>query len=251
MNITPLARERRHTLFFLREIRSVMPVFLDTEVDLGTVLAHRELAGGEGDRFSVVSYVLHAASRALADHPQANAAIGGRLRQRVAGYPSVNVKLTLDKSLNGQRVVLAAVLPAVDTAGLREIQKLVEHYRDGSADTMAEFQGVRGMQRLPRPLGAALFRLGVRPLRRRAETFGTLAVTSLGHRPVDGFHSVGGTAVTLGVGRFIDRAVVKDGAIVVAPVLRLNMAFDHRVVDGAEAADLLADIKRNLEEFAA
>jgi hypothetical protein len=32
--------------------------------------------------------------------------------------------------------------------------------------------------------------------------------------------------------------------------MRLNLAFDHRVIDGAEAADVLADIKAGLEAFA-
>jgi hypothetical protein len=32
--------------------------------------------------------------------------------------------------------------------------------------------------------------------------------------------------------------------------MRLSLAFDHRAIDGAEAADLLADIKAGLEDFA-
>jgi len=81
--------------------------------------------------------------------------------------------------------------------------------------------------------------------------FGTVAVTSLGHRPVDGFHSVGGTTITLGLGRIVDRPVVRAGEITVAPVMRLNLAFDHRVIDGAEAADVLAALKQSLESFTA
>ena len=77
--------------------------------------------------------------------------------------------------------------------------------------------------------------------------FGTLAITSLGHRPVDGFQSVGGTPVTLGVGRVMERPVVRDGQIVIGRIMRLSLAFDHRAFDGGEAADLLADIKTNLE----
>jgi pyruvate/2-oxoglutarate dehydrogenase complex dihydrolipoamide acyltransferase (E2) component len=85
--------------------------------------------------------------------------------------------------------------------------------------------------------------------RRRTDVLGTLAVTSLGHRPVDGFHSNGGTTITLGVGRVLDRPVVRGAEIVSAPVMRLSLAFDHRVIDGAEAADVLGDLVAALEDF--
>lgn len=246
-----VARQRRHTLHFLEEIRGFAPVFLDTEVDMTGVSAHRSAARAGGHRYSIVTYVLYSAARVLARHPEANAAIAGRRRPRVARYPSVNGKLTLDKTLAGQRVVLSAVLPDLQDAGLAEIQQQVDHYRDGDPATMPEFARVRALHRLPWPLRPAVFRLGVRPLRRRPLTFGTFAVTSLGHRPVDGFHSVGGTTVTIGLGRIADRPVVRGGALAVAPVMRLNLAFDHRVIDGAEAADVLADLKQALEAFAA
>jgi hypothetical protein len=199
----------------------------------------------------VVTYVLHSAARVLAAHPEANAAIRGRLLPRVARYPAVAGKLTLDKQVGGRRVVLAAVLPGLERAGLADIQRQVEHYRDGDPDTMPEFAGARKLHRLPALVARGVYRATVRPLARRPGFFGTFAVTSLGHRPVDGFHSVGGTTVTLGVGRIADRPVVRDGELGIAPLMRLNLAFDHRVIDGAEAADILTEIKERLEAYSA
>ncbi|MGC0421381.1 2-oxo acid dehydrogenase subunit E2 [Embleya sp. AB8] len=247
----PVARERRHTLYFLREIRAFAPVFLDTEVDMTSVLAHRAATRAGGRPYSVVSYVLHGAARVLADHPEANAAARGKAVPRVRRYASVHGKLTLDKTLGGRRVVLSAVLPDLDRASLAEIQRQVWHYADGDPAQLPEFAPLARLHRLPKALGAFAFGRAVRPLGNRARRFGTFAVTSLGHRAVDGFHSVGGTTVTLGVGRIVERPVVRDGEIVIAPILRLNLAFDHRVIDGAEAADVLTEIKRALEEFAA
>ncbi|MFJ8738249.1 2-oxo acid dehydrogenase subunit E2 [Embleya sp. NPDC127516] len=245
----PAARERRHTLYFLGEIRAFAPVFLDTEVDMSAVLAHRAATRGTGRPYSLVTYVLHGAARVLADHPEANAAALGGLVPRVLRHGSVDGKLTLDKTLGGRRVVLSAVLPDLDRASLAEIQRQVWHYADGDPATMPEFAALTRLQRLPRLIGALAFRRVVRPLRTRARRFGTFAVTSLGHRAVDGFHSVGGTTITLGVGRIVQRPVVRDGRIVIAPVMRLNLAFDHRVIDGAEAADVLTEIKQALEDF--
>jgi pyruvate/2-oxoglutarate dehydrogenase complex dihydrolipoamide acyltransferase (E2) component len=248
---TPMARERRHTLVFLDEIRSAAPVFLDTEVDMSAVLAHRDAARDDGRRYSVVTYLLLAAGRVLSAHPEANAAIRGRLRPRVARYAEVSGKLTLDKTLNGRRIVLAAVLPGLDHASLAEIQDGIRHHQEADPARAPEFGGARLLHRLPRPLAALAYRAGVRPLARRPAIFGTFALTSLGHRPVDGFHSVGGTTITIGAGRIADRPVVREGCLTVAPVMRLSLAFDHRVIDGAEAADVLADLKTALEEFKA
>jgi pyruvate/2-oxoglutarate dehydrogenase complex dihydrolipoamide acyltransferase (E2) component len=247
--VTAIRRERRHTLYFLSDIRAFAPVHLDTEVDLTAVLGHRAEARAAGQRFSIVTYVLYAGARALAAHPEANAAIRGRLRPKIARFGSVSGKLTLDRTLGGQRVVLSAVLPGLDAAELPDIQGQVDHYRDGEAERMPEFGGVRALHRLPGPIARAAYHRASEPLTRRPAVRGTFAVTSLGHRPVDGFHSVGGTTITLGVGQAVDRPVVRAGKIVIAPVLRLSLTFDHRVIDGAEAADVLADIRTGLETF--
>jgi pyruvate/2-oxoglutarate dehydrogenase complex dihydrolipoamide acyltransferase (E2) component len=245
VNITPIARERRHTLQFLREIRAISPVFLGTDVDMSAVVRHRDTR----HKYSVVTYVLHTAARVLAAHPEANSAIRGRRFPRVARYPSANGKFTLDRTMNGRRIVLSTVLPDLQKASLADIQRQVDHFRDSDPETMPEFAGARLLQRLPWPLGGLMFRLGVRPLARRGATFGTFAVTSLGHRPVDAFYSVGGTTITLGVGRITERPVVREAAVEIAPLMHLSFTFDHRVIDGAEAADVLAELKYALENF--
>ncbi|MFF9587495.1 2-oxo acid dehydrogenase subunit E2 [Streptomyces achromogenes] len=247
--IVPLPRERRHTLRFLEYARGFAPVFLDTEVDMTAVRAHRAAARERGERYSWATYLLHTAGRVLARHPEANAALRGRMRPRLARYDSVAAKLALDKHLGGHRVVLSAVLPDVHVATLRDIQTQVDRYRDGDPAGMPEFAGTRALQRLPWPLGSGAFAAGTRPLRGRPRRMGTFAVTSLGHSAVDGFHSVGGTTVTLGLGRVTDRAVVRDGRLAVAPVMRLSLAFDHRVIDGAEAADVLTEVRDGMQDF--
>lgn len=249
MTIRPLAKERRPTLYFLREIRSFAPVHLDTEVDMTRIRAHRTQAREAGRHYSWLSYVLHAASRALVAHPEANAAIRGGRRPKVARFSSVNGKFTMDHTVNGQRVVLSAVLPDLQVTALDEIQRQVDHYTRGDAEQLPEFAGARLIRRLPLLVGGAAYRSRMRRLRTRSATIGSFAVTSLSHSAVDGFHSTGGTTVTLGLGRIADRPVVRDGGTAVAPVMRLNLTFDHRVIDGAEAADLLTDIKKALEEF--
>jgi pyruvate/2-oxoglutarate dehydrogenase complex dihydrolipoamide acyltransferase (E2) component len=246
----PVARERRHTLLFLDAVRSFAPVHLDTEVDMSRVVADRERAGADGRRRSFTAYVVVAAGRVLAAHPEANAAVQGRLRARVARYPFVHAKVALDRTLNGSRVVLATVVPDVHEAGVADVQAHLDRVRAADPENGPEFAGIRRVHRAALPAAFARFRRAVRDLRLRPLLTGTVAVSSLGHRDVDGFHSVGGTTVTLGVGRVVERPVVRDGRVVVAPVLRLSLTFDHRVIDGAEAADVLTDLKRELEGWA-
>jgi len=244
MTGTPLAPQRRHTLHFLSEARAISPVFLDTTVDMTAVNAHR----GLGRRYSVVTYVLKVVAEVLAAHPDANSALRGRRRPKVAHYSAPVGKLALDKTIGGQRVVLSAVFPDLLDGTLDDIQDRVAHYRDGDPEQMPEFAGARALHKLPWPLGIAMYRLATRPLAKR-ERMGTFAVSSLGHRPVEGFHSVGGTTITVGLGQVADRPVVRDGQVAVASTMRLSMSFDHRAIDGAEAADVLAEIKAALEAY--
>ncbi|WP_249869917.1 dihydrolipoamide acetyltransferase family protein [Oceanobacillus saliphilus] len=55
-------------------------------------------------------------------------------------------------------------------------------------------------------------------------------------------------AVILGIGRIAEKPIVRDGEIVVAPVLALSLSFDHRIVDGATAQLALNQIKRLLND---
>src|SRR5699024_5017224 len=55
-------------------------------------------------------------------------------------------------------------------------------------------------------------------------------------------------AVILGIGRIADKPVVRDGEVVVAPVLALSLSFDHRIIDGATAQLALNQIKRLLND---
>lgn len=79
---------------------------------------------------------------------------------------------------------------------------------------------------------------------------GTFTITNTG--------ALGGTGATpiinypevaiLGVGRARETPVVRDGQIVPRLILPLSLAFDHRVIDGMEAARFSTDLVRLLED---
>ena len=53
-------------------------------------------------------------------------------------------------------------------------------------------------------------------------------------------------AAILGLGKITDEAMVKNGEIVIGKRLPLFLSFDHRLVDGADAARFLNDIMADL-----
>jgi pyruvate dehydrogenase E2 component (dihydrolipoamide acetyltransferase) len=80
-------------------------------------------------------------------------------------------------------------------------------------------------------------------------TGSSITISSLGGFDIDSFTPIVNLPETaiLGVGTVADRPVVKSGKIEVAPIMKLSLSFDHRIVDGAPAARFLQLLKRKLE----
>jgi pyruvate dehydrogenase E2 component (dihydrolipoamide acetyltransferase) len=54
-------------------------------------------------------------------------------------------------------------------------------------------------------------------------------------------------AAILGVGSLKPRPVAVDGEVIVRPTMRVTCAFDHRIADGAQAAEFLCDLRQLIE----
>jgi len=79
---------------------------------------------------------------------------------------------------------------------------------------------------------------------------GTFTVSNLGmFGDVDSFVAIINPPHTgiLAVGKAVPRPVVRDGQLAVATTMKLTLSADHRVTDGAEAAQYLNEVKRLLE----
>jgi len=81
-------------------------------------------------------------------------------------------------------------------------------------------------------------------------TDGTFTITNLSGFGVDGFTPILKPPETgiLGVGRVVDKPVVSKGEIVIRSMMVLSLTIDHRVVDGAPAAEFLQTVARYLEQ---
>lgn len=81
-------------------------------------------------------------------------------------------------------------------------------------------------------------------------TGGTFTITNLGMFEVDVFIPIinPSEAAILGVGRIVEKPAVVAGEIRTKPIMQLSLAYDHRIVDGAPAAQFLQRVKTVLEK---
>ena len=79
---------------------------------------------------------------------------------------------------------------------------------------------------------------------------GSFSVSNLGMHGVGGFSAIINPpqSAVLGLHRIEDRPVVRDGQIVIRPMMYLALSYDHRLIDGREAVTFLVAVKNAIED---
>ena len=87
-------------------------------------------------------------------------------------------------------------------------------------------------------------------LRPEEYTEATVAISNLGMFQVDSFIAIINPlqSASIAVGSVTKQPVVRDGQITIADIMQCTISADHRVVNGAEAAQFVNEIKSNLEK---
>ncbi len=153
-------------------------------------------------------------ARVLAKHPQINASWTG---QTVRLNAEVNISLAM--AVEG-----GVVAPVIQHAHIAKVGEIAVQRRD-----LAE----RARAGKLRPADIA---------------GGTFTISNLGMFGVDSFTAIitPPQAAILAVGRIADRVVPVDGQPGVRPMMSLTLSTDHRVADGAKAAEFLQDVAEAL-----
>jgi pyruvate dehydrogenase E2 component (dihydrolipoamide acetyltransferase) len=206
----------------MAESKATAPHFyLEAEIDMSRLVAARaqiKATAGEGDVVpSFNDMIVKACALALREHPRAN---GAYRDGRFELYSRVNVGIAVAAN---DALVVPTIFDA-DTKVLRQIA--VE------ARTLA--RKVRDGQITPPELSGATF-----------------TVSNLGMFGIDSFAAVINPpqAAILAVGAITERPIVRDGGqLATAHLMRVNLACDHRILYGAQAAEFLARIRALLEE---
>jgi pyruvate dehydrogenase E2 component (dihydrolipoamide acetyltransferase) len=201
------------------ESKTQVPHFyLSTEVEMDALLALVDAMNaerGRDDRLTVTAFLVRALAMTLVEHPAFNAAWRGDVVERWDAI-NIGVAIALDDGL---------VAPALLDCRGRDVDDLAR----GLADLVERTRA--GKLRAPE-IGEATFTL-----------------SNLGMFEITQFTAIitPPQVAILATARTVERAVVRDGAVVVRRTMTITLSSDHRVVDGVGAARFLGTLKAFLE----
>jgi pyruvate dehydrogenase E2 component (dihydrolipoamide acetyltransferase) len=165
---------------------------------------------------SITDVLIALVARVLAKHPRINSSWTG---SGIQANPDVNVSVAMAVK-DG---VVGAVIHKADSKKIADLaserRELTERARAGR-------------------------------LRPADITGGTFTVSNLGMYKVDAFSAIitPPQAAVLAVGSVSDRVVPVDGKPAIRPMMTMTLSSDHRVVDGARAAEFLSDLANAIRE---
>jgi pyruvate/2-oxoglutarate dehydrogenase complex dihydrolipoamide acyltransferase (E2) component len=205
----PLRGVRRQIAEHLaRAHREIPAVTFVEECDFTALAAAR----GEG---SYVPYVLQAAARTLRELPELNAWVEG---EELVLHDRVDLGLAVQTEQG-------LVVPVVRGADRLDVDEL-------AAESRRLSEAAREGRLRPDELRGSTFTVT------SAGRLGGLFVTPLVNHP---------EVAILGLHRIAPRPVVRDGGIHVREIGNVSVTFDHRAVDGAQAAEFALAVIRRLE----
>lgn len=204
-------RGRRKTIAerMQESARQAPHIALTVEVDMSE--AERARRG-----CSFTALIVQAVARTLRRHPMVNASLQ---EDEIVLYDEVNVGVAMDT----KEGLIVPVVKEADAKSLPEIDAEIEGLARRARESNLSLEEVTG---------------------------GTFTVSNLGMFGVEDFHAIINPpqAAILAVGAIVERPVVVDGKVVVRPTLKMTISADHRVLDGATAAEFLGDVKATLEK---
>jgi 2-oxoglutarate dehydrogenase E2 component (dihydrolipoamide succinyltransferase) len=169
-----------------------------------------------GIRLGFMSFFVKAAVLAARDVPSVNAYIEG---EEIVYHDYVDVSVAVSAP-NG---LVVPVIRDAQALSFAEVEKTIADFgrraKEGSL-TMADMEG-------------GTFTIS------NGGVFGSLLSTPIINPP---------QSAVLGMHRIEERPVVRDGQIVVRPMMYLALSYDHRLVDGREAVTFLVRMKEALED---
>lgn len=170
-----------------------------------------------GTRITYTDLLVLAIAQALKEHPTVNSSL---IENEIKVWEDINigVAVALDEGL------IVPVVKAADKKSLKEISQTVR--------TLAE--KAREGKLTPEEVTGGTF------------TLSNLGAVGAGYRFETVIINQPESAI-LGTGAITDRVVVRDGQIVIRPIMTYYFTYDHRVIDGAVAAKFMASVIKLLE----
>lgn len=176
----------------------------------------KEKASQKGIKLTFLPYIIKAIIDGLKKHPYINSTLDD---EEIILKKYYNIGIAVDTT-DG---LIVPVIKIADSKNLydlaKEIERLAELARERKLD-LADLQG------------------------------GTFTITNIGSirglyaTPVINYPE----AAILGLGRIYEKPVVAEGKVQIRKILPLSLSFDHRILDGAEAARFMDYVIKHLED---
>jgi 2-oxoglutarate dehydrogenase E2 component (dihydrolipoamide succinyltransferase) len=191
------------------------------DVDMSAVMAMRGqykdlFEKRHGVKLGFMSFFVKACIQALKEIPAVNAEIDGA-DVIYKNYYHIGVAVGTEKGL------VVPVVREADRMNLAEIEAKISEFGKRARDGKLGIDEMQG----------GTFTIS------NGGVYGSLMSTPILNAPQSGI---------LGMHKIEDRAVVRNGQIVIRPMMYLALSYDHRIVDGREAVTFLVRVKECLED---
>ena len=199
----------------MNSVQSMAHAYHKVAVDMSEAKLIRAAFKKAEKKVSFNDIIIMALGRALQEHPRMNAWVeDGKITEK--GSVNVGIAVAVDNGL---------IVPTVC-----DVQNMtIGEIHDESARLIAKTKA-----------GG---------LKKEEYSGATFTVSNLGMFGIDEFTAIVNPPQVgiLAVGSMTDTPVVRDGQIVIRPMMNLVLTYDHRVIDGAPAAQFLSRVKELLE----
>ncbi len=149
-------------------------------------------------------------------------------------YPSINAEIQNDEivyknyynisiAVGTEKGLVVPVLKSTDEMSFAEIEKNIEDLSQKARDGKIKIEDLQG--------GTFTITNG--------GIYGSMLSTPILNPP---------QSAVLGMHNIVERSIIKDGEIVIRPIMYLALSYDHRIIDGKEAVSFLKIVKDTLEE---
>ncbi|MEJ8589977.1 2-oxo acid dehydrogenase subunit E2 [Riemerella anatipestifer] len=190
--------------------------YLMVEVNMDkAITARKEINSLPDTKVSFNDMVIKATAMALRKHPQINSSWAG---DKIIHHGSINIGVAV-------AIPDGLVVPVLKNADFMNYSQISAGVKDMAS--RAKSKGLKANE-----MEGSTFSIS------NLGMFGIETFTSIINQP---------NSCILSVGAIIEKPVVKDGQIVVGNTMKLSLACDHRVVDGATGAEFLQTLKTYLE----
>ena len=169
----------------------------------------------EGIKLTFMPYIVKAVALCLKEHPYLNASLEGE-EIILKKYYNIGVAVDTEEGL------IVPVVKGAEAKDIKTIAKDIDKLANDARSKRTNLMDLRG---------------------------GTFSVSNLGSVGVEFFTPIINypESAILGVGRVTEKPVVRSGKIEARKILPLSLTYDHRIVDGAQAARFINDVMERLQ----